>query len=198
MLTGQIGVNFYMYLPEIDGVDYSGGNTCWIGFTISEDTAANLQVLDESSIFSEYGITYYGFRCYVNSVQMADKITAAFHYADKTITKEYSVKEYLDSDFSGYSDEVQELMTAIKDYGHFSQLLLAKEHGFTIGQDHADMPRGIDNNYTPAELRAASEDVKGYAFVNNNEQGTGIEGAKTFEVKISELSYMKRSPEQLR
>ena len=180
MLEGQTGVNFYMYLPELEGVNYSDGSTCWMDFLINGETLGNSQVLDEEFAFTENGNTYYGFRCYVNVLQMADTITATFHYGNSSITRDYSVREYLDSDFSSSSAATQELIAAIKDYGHYSQLLLAKEHGLTPGQDYAELPAA--NSFTNEEMVQIASDVEDYAFTSGNTSGSGVEG---FEYSLS-------------
>ena len=173
MLEGQIGVNFYMYLPEIQDIDYSDGTQCWMDFFISGDQAENSQTLDAAFSFSENNITFYGFRCYVNSIQMADKITAVFHYGDQSITKEYSVKIYLDNDFSAFTEETQALISAIKDYGYYSQKLLAKTHNWTFGQEHAAMENV--STYSAEDVMSVSQDVRAYAFINGNPEGSGID-----------------------
>ncbi|MBQ9434036.1 MAG: S8 family serine peptidase, partial [Synergistaceae bacterium] len=71
LLSGQIGVNFYMLLPEIYGVDYTNS---YMDFDIAGDKSNVSQYFDPE--FMNKKKTYYGFRCYINSVQMADKITA--------------------------------------------------------------------------------------------------------------------------
>ena len=92
VLTGQIGVNFFMDLPEIDGVDYSES---YMTFEISgKGTTTEKDVYD--SAFKNITGEYYGFTCYVNSIQMADTITATFHYGDgQTVENKYSVAQYM-------------------------------------------------------------------------------------------------------
>ena len=173
MLEGQIGVNFYMYLPEIEGIDYSDGTQCYMDFDISGDKSNNSQVLDETFSFTKNNMTFYGFRCYINSMQMADKITAVFHYGEQSVLKVYSAKKYLDSDFSAFSDEAKELIDAIRDYGYYSQKLLSKTHNWTIGKEHAEMDR--TSTYSAENLAAISEDVQSYAFINGNSEDSGID-----------------------
>ncbi|MBQ9433359.1 MAG: putative Ig domain-containing protein, partial [Synergistaceae bacterium] len=77
LLSGQIGVNFYMNLPDADKFDYT--NT-YMDFGIAGGSSTPPQYFDPE--FMNKKKTYYGFRCYINSVQMADKITATFNYGD--------------------------------------------------------------------------------------------------------------------
>ena len=90
------------------------------------------------------GKGYYGFTCEVNSIQMAERISAVFHYGDgKTISNVHSVKEYVESYDDKRLEQEKETTTAlvhaIADYGHFAQPILAKEHGWTIGREYAKM-----------------------------------------------------------
>ena len=71
ILSGQIGVNFFLDLPNISGVNYYDGNTCWMDFDINGDSTTNPPQLVDDEFMSN---GRYGFRCYVNSVQMADPI----------------------------------------------------------------------------------------------------------------------------
>ncbi|MBQ6970856.1 MAG: putative Ig domain-containing protein, partial [Synergistaceae bacterium] len=132
LLSGQIGLNFYMSLPAISGVDYSDSN-CYMAFDVNGDSKSNVpQPYDPE--FMNQKKTYYGFRCYINSIQMADPVTATFHYGGgMTVTKTYSAKSYIDTvlGMAGFSDEVRALMSAIKDYGHYMQVFLSQSRGWT-------------------------------------------------------------------
>lgn len=166
LLSGQIGVNFYMTLPEIEGVTYTPSN-CWMDFTI-QGKAATPQPYDETFNYTDDGRTYYGFRCYINSIQMAEPITATFHYGDgQTITQDYSASDYLDT-VLGLSDVAgaeRELMIAIKDYGHYAQPMLAEIRGWKIGSDYREM-KG-ESEYTESDIIAAREAVSDYTIIRD-------------------------------
>ncbi|MBQ9432980.1 MAG: hypothetical protein IJU26_02070, partial [Synergistaceae bacterium] len=117
--------------------------------------------------------TYYGFRCYINSVQMADKITATFNYGDgKTVTHEYSAKEYIDIALANSSGAEHDLIEAIKDFGHYAQLYLSRMNGWKLGTDHI----AIDcaNEYTDADFEEARVAVDDKAIVRDVPEGSGI------------------------
>ena len=64
ILSGQIGVNFYLDLPEISGVDYYDGNSCYIAFDINgNNTANNPQPTDGTLKMGDY----FGCRCCINN-----------------------------------------------------------------------------------------------------------------------------------
>ena len=83
---------------------------------------------------------YYGFTCYVNSIQMAEEITAVFHYGDgETIEKTYSVERYIKAAEKLEDPLLKNLSHAIADYGHYAQEYLSELRGWTIGSDYAEM-----------------------------------------------------------
>ena len=163
LLSGQIGLNFYMNLPEIDGVDYADKD-CYMDFSINGSTKDNPPQMYDPE-FMNASKKYYGFRCYINSIQMADPITATLHYGNnKTVNKVYSAKQYMDTalEYSSTSAEMKALAAAMKDYGHYMQIYLSQTRGWTIGKDHAEMD--CVNVYTDADIAEAREAVQEYAI----------------------------------
>ena len=142
-----------------------------MSFDISGDKSNNAQVFNANFKYEADNRTYYGYRCYINSLQMADKITAIFTYGDKSVTREYSAKTYLDSAMSEH-DEDYDLLAAIKNYGHYAQVMLAEEHNFTLGTDYAEMPEHSTYSTSDYDTVQTSTDI--YALVNNNIGGSGI------------------------
>lgn len=173
-LSGQIAVNFFIDLPEISGVNYSDGKTCYTGFDINGDTSGNNpQPVDGE--FMEDG--YYGFKCYVTSVQMADPITATFNYAGQTVQQEYSVKRYLDNmlNRSTTSEVMKDLAAAIKNYGHYAQIYLARVNGWTLGEKHIAIDAASD--YTASDIESVKSVVAPYKIAADSFDGSGIKGA---------------------
>ena len=115
---------------------------------------------------------------------MADTITATLHYGEGgawSISKTYSAKEYLDyvlnsSDTETYTETDRALMTAIKDYGHYAQLMLAEKHGHKLGEEggytEMDMGRAADfDDSAIGEVRTA---VDSDNIEINNPEGSGV------------------------
>ena len=159
VLSGQIGVNFFLDLPEIEGVDYSNS---YVEFTISgKDGATTIDTYDPND--KNPSGEYYGFTCYVNSIQMAETITAVFHYGEGetvTVTDTYSVKEYVEAfeqrveeNPTAFNEKMVEIIKAMADYGHYVQPFLSETRGWVIGDDYAEM----DKYYTEAETYNFSE-----------------------------------------
>ena len=149
VLSGNIGVNLFMNLPEIDGVDYS---TSYMEFKLSgKNGNTTIDYYDPQDM----NVTkkYYGFTVYVNSIQMADTIYATFHYfkdgEELTVEDTYSVVEYLNTiKYGDFSDKMKALAVAIGDYGYYAQPYLSDKHGWDLGPDHEEMPASPYLNYT--------------------------------------------------
>ncbi len=139
-LGEEIGVKFLMELPYIDGVDYS---TSYMDFTISGKGADNLATKTVNYNADNVENNKYVFECKVNALQMADKITATFHYGEgQTVSAgTYSVKEYVNQweyeaapelpDSSGKT-KITALVHALADYGHYVQIFLSSINNWEI------------------------------------------------------------------
>ncbi|MGX8728237.1 MAG: S41 family peptidase [Lachnospiraceae bacterium] len=161
-LSGTIGLNFYMYLPERSDIDYK---TSYMDFTLCGKTRR--AAFDENRKNKDG--TLYGFTCPVNSVQMADKITAVYHYftkdgKEKTFTETYAVDTYLQDftrmDNSGDS-KATTLVRAIGDYGYYAQPYLSRLRGWTLEKDHAAMSIGFSSDYSDTQLEEARTALTG-------------------------------------
>ncbi len=164
LLSGQIGVNFFMELPEIAGVDYTES---YMDFTVDGRTTTD--VYDPGFMSEEGG--YYGFTCNVNSIQMADEITAVFHYGDGfTVVQTYSVERYM-RDFEAvcdqYNVEVIALVRALADYGHYVQPFLASQNHWSVGVDHAEMEYCHTTSYSDENVEEVRNAVVGHAIVRD-------------------------------
>ena len=161
VLSGQIGVNFFLELPEIEGIDYSES---YMEFTVGRDQTVMRDGFDPDHMNASR--TRYGFTCYVNSIQMADTITAVFHYGrGKTVSKEYSVARYIDffeQNLGSFSAKSVALIRAIADYGHYSQIYLADVNGWTVGEKYAEMSVHYEEDFDYAGILS---EVSGKAFV---------------------------------
>ena len=164
VLSGQIGLNFYLNLPAIEGVDYEQS---YMEFTVGgrEDTTTYVD-FDRNNTNSSG--KYYGFTCYVNSIQMADVIRATFHYGNGlTVSKEYSVAQYIEF-FDEHADQFNaktiRLIHDIADFGHYAQIYLSSINGWTIGDDYAEMSLHYTDSY---DIAALKDEVQKYAFAKN-------------------------------
>ena len=162
-LDGQIGVNFYLHLPE--GVDWSNGNLYYMEFDVNQGTSnSKYQTYNPDFRKTIGGVVCYGFRCYINSAQLAEKITATFHYNGKTISVKKSVHDYLKQVMEAYKKQVAtyNLMKAIMDYGHYAQEMLAETNGWQVGVKYVAMP--CATTYTDADIAEVQTASSAYAF----------------------------------
>ena len=160
VLSGQIGVNFFL---DLSGLTDEEKAASYVEFTVNGKTTKD--TFDES--FKNQTGEYYGFTCYVTSVQMADTITAVFHYGDETVERTYSVLEYIKA-VEKISDKLEPEMVAlvqsIADYGHYVQPMLAETNKWTIGVDHEEMTKYYAESYNFEDIK---EVVKKYAHKSN-------------------------------
>ena len=107
--------------------------------------------------------TLYGFSCYVNAIQMADTITATFHYGNgQTIEKQYSIMQYYEAfkEHAGeFDEETRDLVRALVCYGYCTQQFLMEAKNLPLGYDEA--------SYAPIELpEELVEMVDSYEYAN--------------------------------
>ena len=163
LLSGQIGVNFYMDLSMLTADEKAAAV---MEFTVNgKKTTDNF----DAGCLNPSSGNYYGFTCYINAVQMADEITAVLKYGDgKTVSQTYSVAEYIsyiNEHPEGYSNNTIKLVQAIADYGHYSQPFLASNNSWTLGTDHVVM-NGC-NLYDSSYAEAAKTAVSGNVFTSD-------------------------------
>ena len=146
ILSGQIGMHFYMTIPE-------GMRDGSMTFTVGSRTAAAGGALQSDG--------RYRFTCYVNSVEMAETITATYTYTaggeTRTVTDTTSVKAYLEAIITNNNGleaytAATPLAKAIYNYGHYAMQALPG------GNKHPEMP---DTYAGEADLIASLE---GYAI----------------------------------
>jgi hypothetical protein len=154
-LSGKIGVMFNMNLPEIVGVDYADS---YMTFTIPHGECTAEAAYTEGSD---------SFTCYINAIQMAEPITATFHYTqngvEKTVEITRSAKNYFESyddNQNLFDDKTQALIEATADYGYYTQAFLAAQKGWNL--DGEDTPYAkMDKRYKKS---FDEYDVSGYAI----------------------------------
>ena len=164
VLGGELGLNFFMDLPMSEGVDYSGSR---MSFTVSGETEEDF--LDPSDTDLN-GNGYYGFTCLLNALQLADDISAEFHYTvngeEKTVSQVYTAEAYLnaliDNDF--VSDEVKTLAGSLLDYGYHSQLFLSGLENRVGAGDHAGVTTHFTDTYSADQIADILNALAGQDF----------------------------------
>ena len=128
ILSGQIGMHFYMSIPE-------GMTDGTMEFTVGNRTATADGVKQSDG--------RYKFTCYVNSVEMAEEIEAVYSYTvdeeTKTVSDISSVREYLEyiinnkDGLEAYTAATP-LAKAIYNYGYYAMQAVPG------GSKHPEMP----------------------------------------------------------
>ncbi len=167
-LADEIGVNFMMILPENAKTE-----NAYMEFSISGKNGKTTNVSYSEEIAMSDG--RYKFTCLVNSIQMADTITATYHFGEnETVTEEYSVKKYIEDIVASdtMDDTTKNLVKSLADYGYYAQLCLSETNGWTIGTDHEQMIHYTDAVDTTVDLRtyaySQTGEVSGITKVNKS------------------------------
>ncbi len=173
LLSGEIGVNFYMDLSRISEADRENIE---MEFTVNGRTQTDGY---DKTCTNPHGDGYYGFTCFITSVEMADKITAVLKYGDgQTVSQTYSANQYVQhvlANKDNYSSSAVALVSAIADYGSYVQPFLAETNKWTVGTDHKAMDHV--KQYTAGDVSAAKSAVSGYAIARDT-GNTGIAEVK--------------------
>lgn len=165
ILGSQIVVVFHVYLPEgSSSADYK------MDFDVSGDKAENPGRTPAFEAITEGSHTLYGYKCYVNSVQMADTIHAKLYSGDTVVLSEdYTAKTYLDRVIASadvFSSATVNLCKAIKDYGHYVQIPLSKENKWDYGVKHKTMD--AENTYDTDDVLLAKQGAADYELTKEN------------------------------
>jgi hypothetical protein len=158
VLDGQIGVKFYMNLDCLTEEEKAAS---YMTFTISgKGTVPSDPVYCDVNNRNR-SRTLYAFACYVNAIQMADTITATFHYGNgQTIEKQYSIMQYYEAfkeHEDEYSEQTRDLVRALVCYGYCTQQYLMEAKNLPLGYDEASYAPIIP----PGELTGM---VTGYEY----------------------------------
>ena len=173
ILSGSIGINFFMNLPEAENIDYSDS---YVEFNVNDRITKDY--LDPKHRDAS-GKGYYGFTTYVTSVEMAEPIIAIFHYKrlqpgeggtevkEEYVKNIYSVKDYIiayEEVQDQYDAQTTALVRAMADYGHYVQPVLARNNNWTIGREYKEM----DKYYTYSfDYGAVENAVAGFEIMSD-------------------------------
>lgn len=158
-LADEIGVNFFMNIPE-----YARTEGAYMEFSISGRGGKTTKV-KLSDITAETDGRY-KFTCPVNALQMAETITATYHYGEKeTVENTYSVKQYVETVVKSDSENesVKNLVKALADYGYYAQRCLSEVNGWALDRDYAQM-----SHYTDS-FDMSSDFLRNYAYTCEGE-----------------------------
>ncbi|MBQ6970836.1 MAG: hypothetical protein IJP86_00610 [Synergistaceae bacterium] len=168
ILSGKIGLDFYLSLSD-DAISPD----VQVFFSANSKTIDSPKVSDGTSTSSGYMMT-----CGVQSIQMAEEITASASYNSSSVTQRYSVSDYLSTLLETLGDteseDLRNLANAIKDYGHYVQKPLAEANGWEYGVKYATMDYATaseDMTISTAEATSLSN----YAIDKSSSTGYTLE-----------------------
>ena len=184
-LGGDIGVNFFLDLSCL-GDDEKADS--YVEFTVNGKTTK--AAYDGS--FMNTAKTYYGFTCYVSSIQFGSKIDAVYHYGDKTVEEQYAVMDYIKSYekiADAYPAKTTDLVRALQDYGHYAREYLNSIHEF--GNEYAASP-AYNGSYTLSDRAEVKSAAGSYAFkAEKNGDIDAVTYALYLDSKTSIAVYVK-------
>ena len=195
-LSGQIGVTFYMDLSPLTDAEKQAS---YMTFTISGRGSVDADPVPFDANHMNDSRTYYGFTCRVNAVQMADTITATYHFRDGlTISMTYSVEKYILKFLeyeSQFSEKTRVLVRALADYGHYAQLYLADVNGWTLGvgdDQYAPMNTYFTRSYEESAVGSALADYA-ISVQSGTADITGVTFTTVMDSETSIRLFFKRA-----
>ncbi len=165
LLTGQIGLQFFLKLPDgKTAADYPGSYVTFAGNKVNSTATHAIPSRTEEINGIDSG--KYLFAVNLSSIQMADKITPTFHYTEggteKTVNGEpYSVKDYiswaLGAGAGSLTSQQSSIIPKLADYGHYAQIYLSRQNNWTIGTSYAEMMTYLTNSYNYSTVMSATQ-----------------------------------------
>ncbi len=150
-LSAEIGVQFKVFAP--------GGiaKNSYMEFELSDGKKQTMTIDDAF----EEGDGIYAFTCFINPIELADTITATYHYSvdgsEETITDTYSAMTYITAARAtfNYNEGLMKLLDALQNYGHY---LL--NSGWTDGRQHAELEIAYEltDDFMSMAVGAVAED----------------------------------------
>ena len=133
MLDGAMKLRVYVSVPDV-----------FVNDSASMDFVIHNRVSTQSLSEAERIDGLYAFTCPVYAIEMAEPVEAYFYSSGNSPAEvTVSVRQYLDM-VEAYMDKLnlskedtaklRELLTAVRNYGHYMQTYLADIHGFTVGE----------------------------------------------------------------
>ena len=160
----QIGLTFWLEAPDLEQFDYSNA---YVTLSVDDkDKRVLTTSLNECILLDTKG--RYGFKIDLTSVEMAEPVTATFHYlddgADKTVELTCSVEDYLKTvDMQGsLPDRALALVHATANLGHYMQPYLSYENGWSLNRDYQEMFTDYGQDTDSAILKLSEYPLFGY------------------------------------
>ena len=200
-LDGDIGVNFYIWLPT----DVLNSETAYVQFSGDGINTQQVYVKDVLDKFENIGYEkYYKFKCRVSAKDMTSVIKAQI--VDGNARSEeyyYSVREYAKYilDHSDYYDQsVIDLVKAMLNYGSAAQEYFKNENEENLANEGLDTDYGILNHVSKYDIFSGytPEQDEKYKVNLYSNSDTTFEGATLSLKSETTLSLYFKSSKTLR
>lgn len=186
-LESSIALKFLVYVP-----DFIDEDSVYVDFDISDGGKSTVKSYSQDRI--NYGNNTYWYICHLNTLELADEVTATIHYGDggDTVVNKITAQKYCQHILSrtDYSSEVRGMCEALLNLGYYMQQTDWKDD------------RGAHQPITRvSEITSThKDDVKAivsanYAFVRpSNSAYTRVAYSLTFNTQMSINVYYQLDP----
>ena len=182
LLSGQIGVNFYV---DLAGLDTS---KCRMKFTVGKEGHTTVSWDDfDPNHHSTVNPSNFGFTCFLNSIQMADDILAELYCDDERISyKHYSLQEYViyfdrtDSTQAGNLAALR-VIRAMIDFGYYAQQYFFKAKP-EIKDNYVEVERHYATQYDFETIKRMTES---YSLTNTDNINVGSSDIKSLGMSVA-------------
>ena len=170
VLSSQIGVKFKVKYPA--NYDMSGVS---VDFSVADGRTSSMTYANAEKITGEQACY---FICYINAMELADKITATLNFGDDTDKDEYSAMDYINYVQQNMSDNAKllKLVNALQDYGYYMQ----NQTQWTEVVPHTHTAISGPSQSLPGDYLTAAE-----AGVSEMAAEKSLEGAGIVETTLS-------------
>ncbi len=183
LLTGEIGLNFYVTVPE----DFDAADAKIVMTVNGKETETAWADGKDAGTNQKY------FTCPLNSLEMGDTVTAVFSWGGgEGITNTYSVNEYVEyitGHADDFSDNAANLAESIADYGHYIAPFV-RTFGKPDGLEHVGI--AAQNEMTDEEISRVRTAAADFALTKDlGTSGVAVSYTLNLETKTSVYLYLK-------
>ena len=157
VLSGQIGVQFFLTLPEgKTPADYPDSYVTFVDHDNKFDGTTHYAL---SAATQMQGM--YMFTAYVNAAMLADEIVPTFHYTvndeEKTVVGDaYSAQAYIiEAESKTLDANVTAVIHALADYGYHAQQYLSEYNGWAIGIKYTEQTKVYTTSFDYDAVKTA-------------------------------------------
>ena len=175
-LTDEINLQFAVKYPS----GYDAGQD-YMTFEVSDGKKSRMNFAAAVEDETEPG--KYWFTCRLNALELADIVTATYHYGEETVSDIYMVMDDINyiKETLPAGDAVCGVVDALQNYGHFIYY-----SGWTDGREHNSIDSG-SNSIDSSTVAEAYENTRGNDFTYDSD---GFNGDVRFSLTLNSKTRM--------